>query len=87
MALVATLEFRDRGVVVFWGRASRSVRGVMMYVQFGRDMTQREITEHLLSSYADNLKEPVHFIPPIKFLEPAHGWPFRGVLVTDVGLA
>lgn len=50
------------------------------FVQFGRGMSDQEIVERIVMSYAEYLTEPVHTIPPVRIL-PAEGqWPRRGVL-------
>ncbi len=50
-----------------------------MFVQFGRGLSDDEIAQRLVMSYAEHITEPVHFIPPIKMLDGG-GWPRRGVM-------
>ena len=52
----------------------------MMYCQLGRGMSDREIAERLIASFADRLDRPVHFVPPIKILPEDPLWQKRGVL-------
>ena len=52
----------------------------MMFCQLGRSLSDKEIIERLVMSYADRLEQPVHFVPPIRILQADHQWPRRGVI-------
>ena len=53
----------------------------MTYVQLGKGLSEKEITERLLMSFADRLEWPVHHVPEVRILKPAGEWPLRGVMV------
>ena len=53
-----------------------------IFVQLGKGMTEREIVARLVWSFADRLEEPVHVVPPVRFLAAGEQWPFRGILET-----
>ena len=51
-----------------------------MYIQLGADLSDEEIVQRIIISFADDLTMPVHFLPAVKILPACKEWPRRGVI-------